>query len=237
MKCAAKELPKLQKQGIFILDDHPVIRNGLTFIIEREADLFVCGDAGRYNEALEKIESQNPSLIIVDISLDGPNGLDFIQQVRGLYPDVRMLVHSIHDEMFYAERVLRAGARGYVMKQESAERIIEAIREVLNGKIYVSVKLGERLLQKMSSDPAAISKSPIDHLSNRELEVFRFIGEGLSTRQIAQILHRSPKTIDTYRGRIKDKLDLGNSSEVIQYAIKWSQGAQTGEPQTLGKSN
>lgn len=214
-----------KKHSIFILDDHPVVRKGLVFILEREPDFYVCGEAGKYSEALEKIESVKPDLIIVDISLDGPNGLDFIQHMKGLNPETKMLVHSMHDEMFYAERVLRAGARGYVMKQEPPDKVIEGVREVLQGKIYVSLRLSERLLQKMSADPASISKSPVEHLSNRELEVFRFIGEGLSTRQIAQILHRSPKTIDTYRGRIKEKLDLLNSSEVIQYAIKWSQGA------------
>lgn len=226
MKNSGSSQKSDRKHGIFLLDDHPVVRRGLAYIIQREPDLYICGEAGRYHEALEMLEKLKPELVIVDISLDGPNGLDFIQHIKALYPDIRMLVHSIHDEMFYAERVLRAGARGYIMKQEAAEKIVEGIREVMRGKIFVSPKLSERLLQKMSSDPASISKSSVEHLSNRELEVFRFIGEGLSTKQIAQILHRSPKTIDTYRGRIKEKLDLSSSSEVIQYAIKWAQGAE-----------
>ena len=211
------------KRKILIVDDHPIVRDGLTLIINREPDLAVCGDEPDMHAALRKIESLKPDALILDISLSGPDGLDLLKSVRSKDASLRILNLSMHDEMLYAERALRAGANGYIMKDEATEKVIVALRRVLNHEIYVSDKISNRLLQQLVG---AVSNHTghrsVEDLSDRELEVLRLMGEGHSTRQIAQELHLSVKTVESYQAHLKEKLSLKNSRELVQYAIQWA---------------
>ena len=204
---------------ILIVDDHPLVRTGFAQLIGDCADLEVCGEAGDMSEALRQIDATSPDLAIIDLSLAGGSGLDLIERVRSRNKDILMLVASMHDETLYAERVLAAGARGYINKQEAQDSIIRAIRQVLSGKVYLSQQMTDRLLSGMVDSNG--EKRDIDSLSNRELQVFELIGEGVSSSQIAEQLNLSIKTIETHQAHIKKKLGLGSAHELNQRAIRW----------------
>ena len=211
-------------ERILIVDDHPLMRKGLAMTIDAAPDLSVVAHAEDAEQALEAMEEADPVLAIVDISLPGMSGLELIKHMQALKPDMMILVVSRHDEALYAERAIRAGARGYVMKLEAADVIVKAIRRVLNGGIYVSDEINERLLLGIARGRDSLSKSPLEVLSDRELEVFELTGRGRSTREIAEKLHLSIKTVESYRARIKDKLNLNNAAELMQHAVNWVEG-------------
>jgi DNA-binding NarL/FixJ family response regulator len=209
---------------VLIVDDHAIVRRGLVELIEGEPsldDCHVCGEAEGVSEALQMVEKEKPELLIVDITLQDGNGLELIKQVKASYPSVKMLVSSMHDESLYSERALRAGALGFIGKHEDTSKLIEAIRRVLSGKVYLSQKMTEHMLQSVSDPEQETGQSPIHQLSDRELEVFEMIGQGLTTRQIAQRLTLSIKTIETHRESIKKKLNLSSGAELTRRAIQW----------------
>ncbi len=206
---------------ILLVDDHPLVREGLTLRISRQPNLTVCGEASTLAEALQQFEQHRPDLVIVDITLKDGNGLDLIQRLKGRDPAVRILVLSMHDESVYAERALRAGARGYINKQEAREHVIDAILRVLEGKLYLSPAAQERLLTVASRGPEELLRPAVATLTNRELEVFEAIGRGLTTSEIAKQLHLSIKTVETHRQRVKAKLNLTTSAELAREAVQW----------------
>jgi DNA-binding NarL/FixJ family response regulator len=210
------------KRRVFVVDDHPIVRAGLAQLINREPDLAVCGDAEEMHQALETIETLQPDILIVDISLNGPDGLDLLKTLRARDQNLPVLILSMHDEAIYAERALRAGAGGYVMKQEGTDRVLLALRRILNNEIYVSDRIAGRILKHVTGAGGGVRRSPVDELSDRELEVLRMMGDGQSTREIAESLHLSVKTVETYQGHLKEKLGLKNSRELVQYAVQWS---------------
>lgn len=211
-----------QKKKIFIVDDHPMMREGLAQLIAQEADLEVCGEAEDAAEAIQKIESLKPTLALVDITLRSTNGLELIKDLRVRAPGTAVLVVSMHDESLYAERVLRAGAHGYIMKQEGGKKLMSAIRHVLAGKTYVSEQVSAKILD-LFSGRAAESASPVEQLTDREFEVFQLIGQGLSTKEIADKLHVSAKTIEVHRVNIKQKLKVATAPELIRFAVRWAE--------------
>jgi DNA-binding NarL/FixJ family response regulator len=208
---------------ILIVDDHPLVREGLAVRIASQPDLKVCGEAADVAEAMERVKATAPDLVIIDLSLKSGHGLDLIKQIRAQYDQVKMLVASMYDESMFAERVLNAGALGYINKQEMPERILDAIRQVLLGKVYLSASMTERILHRLAAAPAPleVGASPVTSLSNRELEVFELIGRGVKTSQIASRLHLSVKTIETHREKIKVKLNVKTSAELSRYAVQW----------------
>jgi DNA-binding NarL/FixJ family response regulator len=209
------------KKTVFIVDDHPLLRQGLALLINQQHDLEVCGEAEEAQTAMQAISPKKPDILIVDISLNGPDGLDLLKNIRASYPDLPVLILSMHDEAIYAERALRARANGYIMKHEATEKVLVAIRRILNGEVYLSDRMANKMLQQyIGGSPAAI-QSRISVLSDRELEVFCLIGEGRSTREIAEELHLSIKTVETYQAHIKGKLSLHSGRELIQHAIQW----------------
>jgi DNA-binding NarL/FixJ family response regulator len=209
------------RRGVLIVDDHPIVRQGLAQLISQEEDLEVCGQAEDAHQALHAVREHAPDLVVADISLKETSGMDLLKDLRIQHPELPVLMLSMHDEAVYAERALRAGARGYIMKQEATERVVTAIRRVLAGDVYVSDGMAARMVSKLASPGRRAGGSPVDGLSDRELEVFRFIGEGHGTRQIAERLHLSIKTIETYRAHIKEKLDLKDATELLRAAIEW----------------
>ncbi len=211
------------KKKILIVDDHPIIRHGLRKVIDQEIDLCVCAEAEDAVQAMEAIGKACPDLVIVDLSLKGTNGLDLIKAIKAKQ-DLAVIVLSIHDETIYAERALRAGAKGYVMKQEAADQLLHAIRRVLEGDIFVSDKMSKYLLQKYLDGGAnAEHTSPVSKLSDREIEIFRLIGEGRSTRKIAEELSLSVKTVESHRAHIKQKLRMTSGTELVHNAVQWVQ--------------
>jgi DNA-binding NarL/FixJ family response regulator len=210
------------KSKVFIVDDHPIVRQGLALFINREPDLFVCGDAEEAGSAMSRIQELKPDVVIVDISLNGPDGLDLLKNIRAYDPVLPVLILSMLDESLYSERALRAGASGYIMKQEATERVLVAIRRILAGEIYVSERMANRMLHRFVGGNQPEERSPITELTDRELEVFRLIGEGRGTRQIAEELHISVKTVESYQAHIKVKLSLKNARELVQRAIQWT---------------
>lgn len=206
---------------VFIVDDHPMMREGLAQMIGNQPDLQVCGEAGTAQEALEKIRVLNPELVLTDISLPGRNGLELIKDVKAMLPKTLVLVISMHDESLYAERVLRAGGRGYIMKQEGGKKIAQAVRNVLTGQIYVSEKMSSKILEIFSGHGADVATSPVEKLTDREFEILRLIGRGLETKEMAGQLHLSTKTIEAHRANIKAKLKLKSMVELIHYAVRW----------------
>ncbi len=215
---------KAKKLRVLIVDDHPIVRHGLRQLISQEPDLEVSGEAERPSEALKAIASLKPHVAIVDLSLREGSGLELIKDIKVRHPKLAVLVLSMHDESIYGERVLRAGARGYITKAEASENLLTAIRRVLAGEIYLSEKMAARMLHKLAAGPGVTDSSPVGVLSDRELEVFQLIGQGLRTRQIAERLQLSVKTIETYRENIKWKLKLEDAAELLQHAIRWVQG-------------
>ena len=207
---------------IIIVDDHPLMRKGLALSLDGEVDFNVAAQMQSAEEALEQIDARAPDLAIVDISLPGMSGMELLKHMQARYPDIRTLVVSRHDEVLYAERAIRAGSRGYIMKLEAADVIVQAVRQVLNGGIYVSDEINERLLLSMAEGGRErLMQSPLEILSDRELEVFELTGQGISTRDIAERLHLSVKTIESYRARIKKKLNLDSATELMQRAVQW----------------
>jgi DNA-binding NarL/FixJ family response regulator len=215
----------MSRTKILIVDDHPILRKGLSMVINQEPDLMVIGEAEDAQTGLEMIESLMPDLVIVDLSLPGVDGIELIKSIKLRYRDLPALVVSMHDESLFAERALRAGARGYIMKQEAVENMLIAIRKVLNGEIFVSDKVATKMLETLISGDAKTVRSPLDLLSNRELTVFRLIGQGFKTSQIADRLHLSVKTIESYRSHIKEKLKIDTGTDLMKYAIQWIQNA------------
>jgi len=210
------------KSRIFLVDDHAMFREGLRQLIDREPDFVVSGDAADFEEALKGISAAPPDLVITDISLSGTSGIDLIKTLKSRHPELPVLVVSMHEETLYAERALRAGAMGYVMKQEPAKAVKAAIRKVLGGDIHLSDKMASAVLGKLVHERTdEKSVSPMENLSNRELEVFRLLGEGKASRDIAQQLDLSVATINSFRNRIKEKLNFKNSTELILHAIHW----------------
>ncbi len=197
---------------VFIVDDHPLVRQGLAQI---------CGEAEDSSSAMRGIEHTKPDAIIVDISLQGNNGLELIKNVKAINEHVPILVFSMHDESIYAQRALRAGAKGYVMKKESSEKIVDAIRRIIKGEIFVSPRVADQVLHQIVNGPANAAVSPVDRLTDRELEVVQLIGRGLSTREIADSLHLSVKTIESHRAHVKEKLNLRNATELVQFSVQW----------------
>ena len=208
---------------ILVVDDHPVVRRGIAQLIDGERDLEVCAEADSAAATLVAIDSAKPDLVILDLTLAGTSGLGLIKDVKVRHPDVPILVLSMHDESLYAERALRAGAAGYIMKQEATEHIVEAIRQVLRREVYLSERMATRMLHRFvgrPGDPGHLA--PIETLTDRELEVFRLVGHGLSTRQIAAQLFLSVKTIETHLEHIKTKLGLESGRELVRHAVKWT---------------
>ena len=221
--------PKTPCKRLLIVDDHPMMRNGLAQLIDNEDDLKVAAEADNAGQAITAVSKQKFDLALVDISLPDKNGLELIKDLRSLHPDLAILVVSMHDELIYAERVLRAGARGYIMKQEGGQKFLQAIRHVLAGQVYVSEKMSARILENLSGGPSQSSASPVRRLSDREFEVFQLIGQGIATSEIAARLRLSVKTVEVHRANIKQKLNLSTATELVRYAVRWldSQGTQS----------
>lgn len=219
----AKPSPATQeRKRILVVDDHPMMRAGLMQLISKQADLEVCGEAGSPAEAMERIVQSRPDLIVVDISMKGASGLEFIKNVCAVHGHIPMLVLSMHDEKVYAERALRAGACGYIMKEEGSEFLIAALRRVLEGGIYLSSAMSARLLRSITNPESRNTDSPLQKLTDREFEVFRLIGQGRTSQEIAEELHISPKTVDVHRFQIKEKLQLKSGPALVHYAVQWT---------------
>jgi DNA-binding NarL/FixJ family response regulator len=218
-KLAAK--PVELRKGILLVDDHPMMRAGLAELLNRQPDLFVCGEASQASEAFGLFPRLKPALVLADLVMPGRSGLEFIKDLIALHPELPILVFSMHDEMLYAERCLRAGARGYLMKEAGGEQLLAAIRRVIGGQTQVSPAVAERILQHISSKRPRGSRSPIQSLSDREFEVFQLVGQGKSTREIAALLHLSSKTVDVHRGHIREKLGLRNATALVRHAVQW----------------
>lgn len=214
--------PPAKKNRILIIDDHPIFCLGMSELINKEADMEVCGSVESMKKACAAIAELMPDLVVVDISLKDGNGIDLVQEIRKEYEGLPMLVLSMYDESLYAERALMAGASGYIMKQEAIHKVVEAIRHVLGGDIYASSTVKEKVFKRLTTQHTADSKSPLDILTNRELEVLRLIGEGCSTKEIADRLHLSIKTIGTYRENLKEKLKLKHFTGLVKFAVHWS---------------
>lgn len=222
---AVKKTPEQtrSKPCILIVDDHPIIRQGLAELIRQEPDLEVCAAVEDAHAALTAMENLKPDLAIIDITLKETSGIELIKDVKVRFPKMPVLVLSMHDESFYAERALRAGARGYVMKEEASDKVMTAIRRVLAGEVYLSENVAAKMLSRYVDGKPEAGTSPVERLSDRELEVFELIGRGLGTGQIAEKLHRSVKTIEAHRANIKRKLQIRTSPELLRTAIQWVQ--------------
>jgi DNA-binding NarL/FixJ family response regulator len=206
---------------ILIVDDHPVVRQGLRMMIDGEPDLTVCGEASGMSQAMQEFHRTSPDVVIADISLENGGGLELVKELIAHNENLKILVCSMHEETLFAERALHAGAKGYINKEEATEKLIGAIRRVVQGRVYLSERMTERMLCRQVGVGEEHPKTSIETLSDRELEVFEQIGHGVTTRQIAEKLHLSPKTVETYRENIKHKLNLANATELTQHAVQW----------------
>lgn len=215
---------KRRPRRVLIVDDHPIVRQGLRRLIDLEEDLDVCAEAETVREARAAIREHRPDAIIVDISLKQGDGLELVRDVRAQYPTLPILVLSMHDETIYAERMLSAGASGYIMKQAASEQFLVAVRRVLDGGIYVSDTVSNTMIQRFTSGNPPVAANPIDRLSNREIQILHLIGKGLSTRETAEALDLSIKTVESHRQRIKKKLTLTTGTQLVQYAVNWFSG-------------
>jgi DNA-binding NarL/FixJ family response regulator len=211
----------MRKHRVFVVDDHPIVREGLALLIDQEPDLVMCGAAEEAESALAAISASRPDVLILDISLRGRDGIELLKTIRSTDPDLPILVLSMHDEAMYAERALRAGANGYIMKQEATENVLVALRRLLRQEMYLSERIANRMLRQLVTHGRDPVETPIARLSDRELEVFRLIGGGLGTRQIADELRLSVKTVESYQAHIKEKLGLASSRDLVQRAIEW----------------
>ncbi|CAM2965151.1 response regulator transcription factor [Rariglobus hedericola] len=218
---AAEAAPVITKRRIFLVDDHPITRQGVAVLINQEPDLEVCGEADSAPKAFDLLQKAKADLAVVDISLKTTSGIELTKNLKVLLPDLPILIMSMHDESLYAERALRAGAKGYVMKQEASESILIAIRRILAGELYLSEKMKEKMLHRLVHNRKDEVVFSIDTLSDREMEVFQLIGNGFSTRQIATKLNLSVKTIDSYREHLKLKLHIEKGADLVRHAIQW----------------
>ena len=209
------------RKRILIVDDHPFMRAGLAQLIDKQPGMMVCGEAGDPAAAMKELEKGPVDLVLTDITMPGRSGIEFIKDLQAVHPALPILVVSMHDEVIYAERVLRAGARGYIMKEAGGENLLAALRRVLEGEVYVSPKMSARFLDNMSGRKPRGSSSPIEKLTDREFEVFQLIGQGKSTRDIAKQLNLSSKTVDVHRGHIKEKLGLQDTTSLVRHAVRW----------------
>lgn len=209
------------RMRVLIVDDHPMTRMGLVHVINHEPDLVVCAEAENAADALGAVDACEPDLVLADITLPGKSGLELVKDIKAIRPRLPILVISMHDESLYAERVLRAGARGYITKHEGGKKLMQAIRHVLRGQIYISEKMSAHILETFSGGHTASVRSLIAQLSDREFEIFELLGEGLSARKIAERLHLSTKTVDVHRANIKAKLVIKTTPELISYAARW----------------
>ena len=219
--------PQTGKKTVLVVDDHPLMRQGLALLINQQHDMQVCGEAEEAQAALQAIARLRPDIMILDISLKGPDGIEILKNIRATDPALPVLVLSMHDEAIYAERALRARANGYIMKQEATEKVLVAVRRILSGEVYLSERMSNKMLQQYIGGAPNMIQSRIASLSDRELEVFRRIGEGRATREIAEELHLSIKTVETYQAHIKEKLALRSGRELIQHAIQWKINEKT----------
>jgi DNA-binding NarL/FixJ family response regulator len=217
--------PVPPKHRIFVVDDHPLVREGLTNLINRQDDLVVCGEAEDSAEAIAGIARTQPDIALIDISLKNESGLELVKNLQNQSPPVALIVLSMHDEILYAERALRAGARGYVMKRETTKSVLTAIRRVLKGGVYVSERVVNSMARRFALSGKELASSPLDHLSDRELEIFRLLGQGCTTSQIADDLHLSLKTVQAYCARAKEKFGVNSFGELIRLAIRWDDAA------------
>jgi DNA-binding NarL/FixJ family response regulator len=210
-----------RKQRVFVVDDHPIVRQGLALLINQEPDLTVCGEAEEAESILASIVQLEPDIIVLDISLPGSDGIDALKAIRSNHADLPVLILSMHDESIYAERALRAGANGYIMKQEATDTVLVALRRILAGEVYISDRATSKMLQRIVARPATRQRTSVASLSDRELEVFRLIGSGLGTREIAEKLQLSAKTVESYQAHIKKRLSLPTARALVQRAIEW----------------
>jgi DNA-binding NarL/FixJ family response regulator len=210
------------RKRILIVDDHPMTRHGLAQLMRHEPDLLVCGEAHSAHQAMSVIPSMRPDIVLTDITMPGKSGLEFIKDMRATHPEVPVLVMSMHDELIYAERVLRSGGRGYVMKSEGGEKVLEAIRRVLQGEVYLSRTMSTTLLGALGQDRSKANDRLLGSLTDREFEVFQLIGQGMPTNEISQRLNLSIKTIGTHRVHIKEKLHLQTATALVKYAVRWT---------------
>lgn len=227
MKAKKKKPAAPARKQLLIVDDHPLMRDGLAALVTAQPDLAVCGQAADARAAMQAIEALRPDLVLMDISLPGKSGLEAIKDIQALAPGLAVLVLSMHDESLYAERVLRAGARGYVMKQEGGKRIMDGIRAVLEGKVFVSEKMSARIMDAFTGHHQTEATSSVGSLSDREFEVFQLIGRGRSTKEIGGQLHISIKTVEVHRVNIKAKLKLATSPELVHFAVRWVESQPT----------
>ena len=210
-----------RKRRVFLVDDHPLVREGLTNLINGQNDLIVCGEAEDSAGAITGIAKTRPDVALVDISLKNESGLELVKNLENQFPLVALIVLSMHDEALYAERALRAGARGYVMKRESTKSVLASVRRVLEGGVYVSERVVNSMARRFSSSPKGVESSPVERLSDRELEIFRLLGQGRTTAQIAEDLHLSLKTVQAYCARAKEKFGVSSLGELLRAAIRW----------------
>jgi DNA-binding NarL/FixJ family response regulator len=223
MSARSKTLQKTPKRKrILIVDDHPLVRERLAEIINRESDLTVCGEAEDRHEALATILAKPPDLVLVDLTLKNSDGMELIKDIHSRWPNLLMLVVSMHDESLYAERVIRAGARGYITKQEATRSVLLAIRRVLAGNIYLNERIATQIISRLAARAGPVASSPAELLADRELQVFELTGRGFNTREIADRLRIGAKTVETYRARIREKLNLKDAGELLQMAISWT---------------
>jgi DNA-binding NarL/FixJ family response regulator len=215
-----------QKANVLLVDDHPLVREWLATLINQQADLQVCGEADTAPKALQLIDSTNPQIVIADISMEGGSGIELIKNIKALHPGVLVIVLSMHDEGLYAERALRAGARGYIMKREATKGVLQAIRSVLAGNLYLSDKMARSMAERFIDGRPKSEGAGIASLSDRELEVFHLLGRGYSTRRIADELHVGFKTVQAFSARIKDKLNLASATELLREAVRWHDNQQ-----------
>jgi len=218
-------MPSTEKARVFLVDDHPLVREMLRNLIDQQPDMIACGDAGDAAQALKGIPAAAPHIVVIDLSLKDSSGLELIKQIRQRHPNVSQIVLSMHDEKLYAERVLRAGARGYVMKRESTKQILAAIRAVRGGKMWLSETLSDDFARRFVGAEAP-GGSPLESLSDRELEVFNLLGQGMQTRQVASALNVSIKTVQAYCARIKQKLSLSSGAELLREAMRWHESVR-----------
>ncbi len=209
------------KKRVLIVDDHPIFRAGLNGLVNLEAELTVCGEANDAKQTMQAIEKLHPDLVLLDMSLPGKGGLELLKDIRAIAPQTPVLIISMHDETLYAERVIKAGGRGYIMKQEGPEKIVQAVRKVLSGGISVSESISAQILDAMSGGKSGTSSS-VSTLTDREFEVYRLLGQGKEPHEIARTLHLSIKTVDTHRTHIRQKLSLRNATELIHHATRWT---------------
>lgn len=211
------------KSKVLLVDDHPIVRQGIRMLLSQEEDMVVCGEAESPTDAIKAAASSRPDIAVVDLSLKDGSGLELIKELKGRYSKLVILVLSMRDECFYAERALRAGASGYITKEEGAEKVVEGIRCVLRGEVYLTEKMSAKMITRLVGGRPGPNSFSMDRLTDRELEVFEMIGSGMTTRDIAKKLHLSVKTIESHREHIKEKLNLANATELLKQAIQWTQ--------------